>query len=44
MNIPYVKKYDENGVCINPIKGIYINRYPNRAQRRKEEREINKIK
>lgn len=42
MNIPYVKKFDKNGVCINPIKGFYANPYPNRKQRRKEKQEINK--
>jgi len=34
-NIPYVKKYDEQGILLNPIKGSYPNRFPNRIQRSK---------
>lgn len=34
-NIPYVKTYDENGVCTNPIT-MYLSPYPNRQQREKE--------
>ena len=34
MNVPYVKQQDENGKCINPIKGKYVNEHPNRKERR----------
>lgn len=34
MNKPYVKKYDENGVMINPIERVYLSTEPNRAERR----------
>jgi hypothetical protein len=34
MNTPYVKKFDENGQVTNPIKGAYINPFPNRHKRR----------
>ena len=42
MNKPYVKKYDENGICTNPLvsNGTYksigsvVNAYKNRQQRR----------
>lgn len=34
MNTPYVKKYNEKGELLNPIKGRFINRFPNRMQRR----------
>lgn len=33
-NIPYVKKYDAQGVLINPIMSEYKNRHPNRKERR----------
>lgn len=38
-NIPYVKSYDENGVLTNPItkSNPYVNRFPNRATRKKRE-------
>lgn len=34
MNQPYVKQYDEKGVHINPIVGIYPQSEPNRRQRK----------
>lgn len=34
LNIPYVKKYDNNGQLINPIRGAYISEFSNRKQRR----------
>lgn len=37
MNIPYVKKYDTNGVLTNPIKDFYASREPNRRERRRRE-------
>lgn len=35
-NIPYVKKFDENGVLLNPVtkSNPYFSPYPNRRQRR----------
>ena len=33
MNQPYVKKYDANGVCTNPIVGSYTSPFPNRRTR-----------
>lgn len=36
MNVPYVKKYDENGRVTNPIKGSLISEFPNRKERREE--------
>ena len=36
MNVPYVKKYDENGVVTNPIRGSYMSEGKNRAERRQE--------
>lgn len=36
MNVPYVKKYDENGVVTNPIRGSYLSEGENRAARRKD--------
>jgi hypothetical protein len=35
-NQPYVKEYNENGVCTNPIIDSYISNYPNRQQRHKK--------
>jgi len=35
-NIPYVKRFDENGVLLNPIRGIYQSLDTNREQRRSE--------
>ena len=34
MNIPYIKKYDKNGILINPIRISYINRDINRHNRK----------
>lgn len=34
MNIPYVKKFNKDGICINPIQKSYINLEPNRRERR----------
>lgn len=34
-NKPYVKQYDANGNVSNPIKGSYLNKHPNRKERRK---------
>ncbi len=34
MNISYVKKYDENGIVINPIVGSYTHDSDNRKSRR----------
>ena len=34
VNVPYQKKYDDKGVIINPIKGMYLPRGPNRHARR----------
>lgn len=34
MNQPYVKQFDENGVCTNPITKSIIHRDMNRMQRR----------
>ena len=36
MNIPYKKKYDKNGVVVNPIKSNYMSNEPNRSERRKK--------
>jgi hypothetical protein len=36
MNVPYLKKYDENGVLTNPINGKYANLFQNREQRKKQ--------
>jgi len=36
MNVPYVKKYNENGQVTNPIKGNYISEFPNRKERRED--------
>lgn len=33
MNIPYVKKYDENGTLLNPINKVYKSTEPNRRER-----------
>jgi len=33
MNKPYVKEYNEDGICTNPIKGSYESPFPNRRQR-----------
>lgn len=33
-NVPYVKEYNSLGICINPIKGEYIHKFPNRKARR----------
>ena len=35
MNVPYVKQI-ENKVVTNPIKGSYISEFPNRRERRQE--------
>lgn len=43
-NKPYVKEYNSDGEVINPIKGSYLNWYPNRRQRRISERKLNKNK
>lgn len=35
MNQPYVKQYDElTGELLNPIKGVYTHKFPNRKARR----------
>ena len=34
MNIPYVKKFNENGELINPIASVYASEFPNREKRR----------
>ena len=34
MNQPYIKQFDNNGVCTNEIEHTYINQFPNRQQRR----------
>ena len=34
MNTPYVKEYDKNGELLNPINGKYVNKFPNRQQRK----------
>lgn len=34
LNIPYVKAYDANGVCTNPINGGYFSEFDNRKTRR----------
>jgi hypothetical protein len=35
MNQPYVKQYDElTGELLNPIKGVYTHKFPNRRARR----------
>ena len=34
MNKPYVKKFDENRELINPIRGSYLNEFPNRRMRK----------
>ena len=45
MNIPYVKKYDENGELTNPINGVYVSSFPNRqARARRKERFLNNSK
>jgi hypothetical protein len=36
MNIPYVKQFDKNGTLLNPIKGSYLNEFPNRSERHKK--------
>lgn len=33
-NVPYIKQYDQDGVLLNPIKGPYESKLPNRRQRR----------
>lgn len=33
-NQPYVKKFNKDGICTNPLKGAYINHGPNRRERR----------
>lgn len=38
-NKPYVKKYDKEGVLLNPIKGIYRNPFPSRRQRNIEKKQ-----
>jgi hypothetical protein len=35
LNVPYVKKYDENGKLLNPIKGIYLSGVSNRRKSKK---------
>jgi hypothetical protein len=32
-NVPYVKQYDNNGNCTNPINVSYMSFFPNRKQR-----------
>lgn len=32
-NIPYVKKYNEEGLVANPINHAYVNNFPNRSER-----------
>ena len=34
LNKPYVKAYDKDGVCTNPITDSLIAEFPNRFQRR----------
>lgn len=36
INVPYVKKYNNDGEVINPIKGIYHTQGPNRKERRSD--------
>lgn len=36
MNIPYVKKFNENGELINPITSVYASEFPNRFERRRK--------
>ena len=38
-NVPYVKKYNKNGVCTNPVKDAYISYDENRRERRAERNE-----
>lgn len=34
-NVPYIKQYDSNGICTNPIEKSYpSNIFPNRSSRR----------
>lgn len=35
MNKPYIKEYNTDGVCTNPLTASYLHRDPNRSQRRK---------
>lgn len=37
MNQFYVKRYDEQGVLLNPILKSFINNFPNRAKRRQKD-------
>lgn len=36
MNKPYVKQYDENGICINKVDK-YVSEFPNRSVRKRKE-------
>ena len=36
MNVPYVKKFNENGELTNPISGVYKSEFQNRSERRKK--------
>ncbi len=40
MNKPYVKKFNRDGVLINPIEKSYVSERPNRRQRRRELRKV----
>lgn len=33
MNQPYIKEYDSNGMCTNPIRGTYATQAPTRNRR-----------
>ena len=35
-NVPYKKVYGKNGELLNPIVGKYVNKFPNRRQRKEE--------
>lgn len=34
VNKPYVKRYDEQGLLINPLKENYLHKYPNSNKRK----------
>lgn len=40
MNVPFVKKFDENGNIINFPKGGVKNAFPNRKERRKKLKKV----
>lgn len=37
MNTPYVTQYDEKGLVVNPIVGIYPSEFPNRRKRNEKD-------